>query len=100
MPTKAMIFAAGLGSRLRPLTDNLPKALIPVNQKPLLEYVILKLRSEGIEKVIINTDHIRAITPNIDAGNGKKCTLIDLVGGNLYYVDNSKYKEFVTLLVD
>jgi NDP-sugar pyrophosphorylase family protein len=57
LPTKAMIFAAGLGSRLRPLTDNLPKALIPVNQKPLLEHVILKLRSEGIEKVIINTHH-------------------------------------------
>lgn len=57
MPAKAMIFAAGLGSRLRPLTNNLPKALIPVNQKPLLEHVILKLRSEGIEKVIINTHH-------------------------------------------
>ena len=57
MPTKAMIFAAGLGSRLRPLTDNLPKALIPLNQKPLLGYVILKLRSQGIKQVIINTHH-------------------------------------------
>lgn len=55
---KAMIFAAGLGTRLLPLTENLPKALIPVNRKPLLEHVILKLRAAGFGKIIINIHYL------------------------------------------
>ena len=42
---RAMIFAAGLGSRLKPLTDTMPKALVPVAGKPMLEHVITKLKS-------------------------------------------------------
>ncbi len=52
-----MIFAAGLGTRLRPLTDSLPKALIPVGGKTMLERVILKLRDAGIERMVINVHH-------------------------------------------
>lgn len=54
---KAMIFAAGLGSRLKPLTDNTPKALIPINGKPMLEHVILKLKDAGFHKIVINIHH-------------------------------------------
>lgn len=52
-----MIFAAGLGTRLRPLTDSLPKALIPVGGKTMLERVILKLRGAGIDRIVINVHH-------------------------------------------
>ena len=55
---KAMIFAAGLGSRLRPLTDNTPKALIPVGGKPMLEHVILKLKAAGFDQIVINIHHL------------------------------------------
>lgn len=54
---KAMIFAAGLGTRLKPLTDNSPKALIPVAGKPILEHLILKLKDAGYNKVVINVHH-------------------------------------------
>lgn len=55
---KAMIFAAGLGSRLKPLTDTMPKALIPLNGKPMLEHVILKLKAAGFQHIIINVHHL------------------------------------------
>lgn len=54
---KAMIFAAGLGTRLRPLTDDIPKALVPINGKPALEWLILKLKKAGIHQIIINVHH-------------------------------------------
>ena len=54
---KAMIFAAGLGTRLKPLTDNLPKALIPIGGKPLLEHVIMKLKAAGFDEIIVNVHH-------------------------------------------
>ena len=54
---KAMIFAAGLGTRLKPLTDTIPKALIPIVGKPLLEHVILKLKAAGFNEIIINVHH-------------------------------------------
>ena len=52
-----MIFAAGLGTRLKPLTDNLPKALIPIAGKPLLEHIILKLKAAGYDEIIVNIHH-------------------------------------------
>ncbi|WP_080903168.1 nucleotidyltransferase family protein [Parabacteroides sp. Marseille-P3160] len=54
---KAMIFAAGLGSRLKPMTDTCPKALLPVAGKPMLEHVILKLKAAGFDKLVINIHH-------------------------------------------
>ncbi|MBP5393720.1 MAG: phosphotransferase [Bacteroidaceae bacterium] len=56
-PGRAMIFAAGLGTRLKPLTDSMPKALVPVGGKPLLEYQLEKLRAAGFTDVVINVHH-------------------------------------------
>ncbi len=54
---KAMIFAAGFGTRLKPITNTIPKALVPVLGKPLLEHVIEKLKLAGFDEIIINIHH-------------------------------------------
>ena len=54
---KALIFAAGLGTRLKPLTDTMPKALVPVGGVPLLERVIVKLTAAGYDDIVINVHH-------------------------------------------
>jgi NDP-sugar pyrophosphorylase family protein len=54
---KAMIFAAGLGTRLKPLTDTMPKALVPVGGRPLLEILMRRLIDAGIGEVVINIHH-------------------------------------------
>jgi NDP-sugar pyrophosphorylase family protein len=54
---KAMILAAGLGTRLRPLTDDRPKALVTVAGRTLLEIALCRLRSFGVREVIVNTHH-------------------------------------------
>ena len=54
---KAIIFAAGLGTRLKPLTDRLPKALVPVGGRPLLWHVIKKLQAAGVDEFVINVHH-------------------------------------------
>ena len=54
---KAMIFAAGLGTRLKPITDTMPKALVPVCGQPLLYHVITKLVASGYDDIIVNVHH-------------------------------------------
>jgi NDP-sugar pyrophosphorylase family protein len=54
---KAMIFAAGLGTRLQPLTATMPKALVPVAGKPMLEHLMLKLKAAGFNQIVINVHH-------------------------------------------
>ena len=54
---KAMILAAGLGTRLRPLTDDRPKALVEINGRTLLEITLCRLRTFGVRDVIVNIYH-------------------------------------------
>lgn len=54
---QAMIFAAGLGTRLRPLTDTMPKALVSVGGRPLLEHTVMKLRGAGAGRIVVNVHH-------------------------------------------
>jgi NDP-sugar pyrophosphorylase family protein len=101
---KAMILAAGLGTRFKPWTDRHPKALAPVNGKSLLERNIRYLQKFGIEEVLVNVHHfssqiLNAISEN--KGWGSKITISDEsdevleTGGGLkkaaFYFDSSPF---------
>lgn len=71
-----MIFAAGLGTRLKPLTDTMPKALVPLAGKPLLQWQVEKLRDAGISDIIVNVHHFPdMIIDTIRRNNGWGCTI-------------------------
>jgi len=55
---KAMILAAGVGSRIRPLTEGTPKALIPVGGVPMIEHVIRRLAAAGVTEIVVNVHHL------------------------------------------
>lgn len=57
MSKQAMIFAAGLGTRLKPLTDTMPKALVSVGGQPLLWHIVMKLKTAGFERIVVNVHH-------------------------------------------
>lgn len=57
-PRKAMILAAGYGTRLKPFTDKIPKALIEVQGVPMIEHVLQKLKKCGVTEVIVNTHYL------------------------------------------
>jgi mannose-1-phosphate guanylyltransferase len=87
---KAMILAAGLGTRLRPLTDNRPKALVEVAGRTLLEITLTRLRDFGIQEVIVNVHHFAdMVVDYLKAKNNfgmrielsREDTLLDTGGG-------------------
>jgi mannose-1-phosphate guanylyltransferase len=66
---RAMILAAGLGTRLRPITDTTPKPLVQVAGKPLIHYPLLLLKKHGIYEVLINTHHLAdKVTQTLGSG--------------------------------
>jgi NDP-sugar pyrophosphorylase family protein len=99
---KAMILAAGLGTRLRPLTDHRPKALVEIAGRPLLEITLSRLRDFGIRDVIINVHHfagmvIEYLKANSNFGMNielsQEESLLDTGGGlkkaGHFFLDNS-----------
>lgn len=61
---KAMILCAGLGTRLKPITDKIPKALVEIEGVPVLERLILNLKSQGFDEIIINVHHFAEMVKN------------------------------------
>lgn len=104
---KAMIFAAGLGSRLAPLTDTCPKALIEVGGMPMLERVIRRLREAGVGEIVVNVHHhagmIRdflASRPDLSGGvslSDETALLLDTGGGVAKAADMLRGDEPVML---
>lgn len=58
MPRHAMVLAAGLGERMRPLTNTMPKPLVQVAGKPLIEHVLDKLAAAGVQKAVVNVHYL------------------------------------------
>ncbi|MFV0140580.1 nucleotidyltransferase family protein [Empedobacter falsenii] len=106
---KAMIFAAGLGTRLKPFTENHPKALAIVNGKPLLQRNIEYLKSFGIDEVVINVHHFAdQIIEFLEENNyfGIKITISDETdqvletGGGLVKAKTNFDEDFLVMNVD
>ncbi len=66
---RALLLAAGLGTRLRPITDHVPKCLVPIHGKPLLEYWLDMLLPSGIDRVLINTHYLPLVVRAFVAGS-------------------------------
>lgn len=86
MITQAFVLGAGLGTRLRPLTDDLPKPLIPIFQKPLITFALDHLCGLGVESFVINTHHLATAFERLFGGGtyaGRPLRLVhepDLLG--------------------
>src|SRR5580700_9976812 len=103
---KAMILAAGLGTRLRPLTEDRPKALVEIDGRTLLEIALSRLRSFGISEVVLNVCHFADMIAEYLRANGnfgmrieisREETLLDTGGGlkkaAYFFVDDSGHPE-------
>lgn len=75
---KTLLLAAGLGTRLRPVTNTIPKCLVPINGKPLLEYWLENLSKAGVDEFLINTSYLHEQVEE--------------------FVKNSKYNSTITLV--
>ena len=75
---KAVILAAGRGTRLMPLTESIPKALVPINGKPILEIILQQLKEVGITEVVIIIHHLKGEIMNYcDSFSGMKTICVE-----------------------
>jgi NDP-sugar pyrophosphorylase family protein len=110
---KAMILAAGLGTRLRPITDTRPKALVEVGGRTLLEITLIRLRAFGVSEVIINVHHFAGMVVDyLQANNNfglhvevsREDVLLDTGGGLKkaapFFLHDSTDEPFIVHNVD
>ena len=98
---KAMVFAAGLGTRLKPLTDTMPKALVPLADKPLLQWQVEKLRDAGITDIIVNVHHFPdQIIDTIRANQGWGCNITISDERDMLLDTGGGLKKAIRLLMD
>ena len=110
---RAMILAAGLGTRLRPLTDDRPKALVEINGRSLLEITLARLRDFGIRDVIVNVHHFADMVAEYLKANGNFGMRIEIsreevlldTGGGLkkaagFFLEQSADESFLLHNVD
>jgi NDP-sugar pyrophosphorylase family protein len=83
----ALIFAAGLGTRLKPLTDTMPKAMVPVNGKPLVQILIERLKAIGVTEIVINVHHFAQ-------------QIIDFVEANDHFGIDIKFSDETDMLLE
>jgi len=104
-----MVLAAGEGTRLRPLTNDTPKALVPVAGRPMIEYALLLLRHHGIREVIINLHHFgeqieRRLGDGRDFGltinYSRESELLDTGGGLLKAKPFLQDESFIVINTD
>jgi MurNAc alpha-1-phosphate uridylyltransferase len=88
-PRTAMVLAAGIGSRMRPLTDDRPKALVEVGGRPLIDHVLDRLGEAGVETAVVNVHHFAdlmerrlagRVHPRVEIAN-ERAGLLDSGGG-------------------
>ncbi len=93
---KAVILAAGLGSRLRPITDEMPKAMVPVNEVPIIDRMIKKIAMAGVKEVVVVTGYMHdKLLAHLSNSKSK-------IARNAVVVKNDKYDtwgNFYSLLV-
>ncbi len=87
---RAIILAAGMGTRLRPLTDNLPKGLVPVNGMPMVEKQVIFLKEAGIDEIIIVTGYINEKFDYLEEKYGVK-----LIFNEKYDIYNNIYTMYL-----
>src|SRR5205814_2052305 len=99
--TQAFVLAAGLGTRLRPLTEDLPKPLIPIFQKPLITFALDHLIAAGVQSFVINTHRLPNLFREFCSGNGYHGHSVALAhepdlletGGGIKHVEGILRKE-------
>jgi NDP-sugar pyrophosphorylase family protein len=110
---KAMVLAAGLGTRLKPLTDSRPKALVELGGQSLLQITLLRLREQGIHEVIVNVHHFADMIVDYLKANhnfdmtiavSREDVLLDTGGGlkkaGWFFLDDKTDEPFVLHNVD